>query len=74
MNLGCYFDLLSSGQHRGLGVHVSFVRSTTMDTWNEQQKAMMKAGGNGRLKAFLLEHIGEEYKSMTIAQKYNTKA
>lgn len=26
-----------SGRHRALGVHISFVRSVTMDSWSEKQ-------------------------------------
>ncbi|CAD7954789.1 unnamed protein product [Amoebophrya sp. A25] len=71
VNLGCYFCLLCSGQHRGLGVHISFVRSITMDTWSDKQKASMKLGGNARLKRVLLEHgVNPESK---ISEKYGTK-
>uniref|UniRef100_A0A7S3NPX0 Arf-GAP domain-containing protein n=1 Tax=Aureoumbra lagunensis TaxID=44058 RepID=A0A7S3NPX0_9STRA len=38
-----------SGFHRGLGVHISFVRSMTMDSWSEKQIQMMKCGGNKQL-------------------------
>lgn len=35
-----------SGIHRGLGVHLSFVRSITMDSWTDKQLASMRVGGN----------------------------
>lgn len=69
---GCYISLESSGVHRSLGVHVSFVRSTTMDSWKPSQLKMMELGGNAKLKAFFKEHNVPE--SMAIAQKYNTRA
>ncbi|CAD7946434.1 unnamed protein product [Amoebophrya sp. A120] len=72
VNLGCYFCLLCSGQHRGLGVHISFVRSITMDTWSDKQKASMQKGGNARLKK-ALEDNGVSA-SGKINEKYNTKA
>ena len=41
--------------HRGLGVHLSFVRSITMDAWKswKPEKLMqMQKGGNGNALAF----------------------
>ncbi|KAG2326549.1 hypothetical protein Bca52824_009277 [Brassica carinata] len=42
-----------SGKHRGLSVHISFVRSITMDSWSEIQIKKMESGGNERLNSFL---------------------
>lgn len=58
-----------SGVHRGLGTHISFVRSVTMDSWSSQQLAIMKLGGNQACHDFLLKHgittrdIRERYSS-----------
>jgi len=54
ISFGIYLCMDCAGRHRGLGVHVSFVRSTTMDTWTEQQKKRMSAGGNCRFREFLM--------------------
>ena len=56
--------------HRSLGVHVSFVRSATMDTWTAAQFAMMRAGGNDKQKKFF-DKYGVA-KSTPAREKYNT--
>jgi len=53
VNHGVFLCLSCSGIHRSLGVHVSFVRSATMDSWTTEQLNSMRAGGNGRMNAFL---------------------
>ena len=53
VNLGCFVCLTCSGIHRSLGVHVSQVRSTTLDTWTPEQVAFVEGvGGNDRCNAF----------------------
>ena len=71
VNLGSYFCLDCSGQHRGLGVHLSFVRSIDMDKWKEKQLKSMELGGNARLKA-LFDKYG--LTNMSIVEKYNSQA
>lgn len=61
-----------SGKHRGLGVHISFVRSVTMDSWSEIQIKKMQAGGNERLNSFLAQYgIPKE---TDIVSKYSSNA
>ncbi|KAJ2804561.1 Zn finger-containing GTPase- Activating Protein for ARF, partial [Coemansia furcata] len=52
VSLGTFFCLNCSGQHRGLGVHLSFVRSITMDKWTPEQIKRMERGGNANAVAF----------------------
>eukprot|EP00439_Symbiodinium_sp_Y106_P000377 s2421_g1.t1 len=50
---GTLMCLECSGQHRSLGVHLSFVRSIQMDSWTEKQiAAMEKSGGNQKFIDF----------------------
>merc|ERR1712083_1044826 len=40
------------GIHRNMGVHISFIRSTTLDGWSAIQLKRMRNGGNAKLKLF----------------------
>lgn len=70
VSFGIFMCLECSGRHRALGVHISFVRSVTMDSWTEKQISMMKAGGNDKCNAFLSQH--GVAKNTAIAIKYNS--
>lgn len=47
-----------SAHHRSMGVHISFVRSTSMDNWNIGHLRNVKVGGNGNARAFFREKRG----------------
>ena len=55
INHGIFVCLECSGVHRGLGTHLSFVRSSTMDgwtNWKPEKLRQMQVGGNRRARLY----------------------
>ena len=57
VNHGIFRCLNCSGIHRSLGVHISFVRSATMDSWSPAQLKNMQMGSTGRMTRFLVRGV-----------------
>jgi hypothetical protein len=53
---------------------MSFVRSTTLDSWTEEQLQTMSVGGNQRGRTFFKQHGWDEVGSDKIEAKYSSRA
>ncbi|KAF2477469.1 ArfGap-domain-containing protein [Lindgomyces ingoldianus] len=77
--LGIFMCLSCSGVHRGLGVHISFIRSITMDAFKGAELVRMAAGGNKPFQDFFNTHPSNTKESRTfeessIQERYDSEA
>lgn len=61
INLGVFVCIRCSGLHRQVGVHITQVRSCTMDLWEPHQIANMQAMGNAKGRAIYEALLPPDY-------------
>ncbi|PSS24680.1 ADP-ribosylation factor GTPase-activating protein AGD5 [Actinidia chinensis var. chinensis] len=61
VNLGIFICMQCSGIHRSLGVHISKVRSATLDTWLPDQITVIQSMGNEKSNSYWEAELPPKY-------------
>eukprot|EP00759_Apiculatamorpha_spiralis_P048303 PhF_6_TR43572/c0_g1_i1/m.66920/K12493/ARFGAP2_3; ADP-ribosylation factor GTPase-activating protein 2/3 len=56
LTYGVFICMDCSARHRGMGVHITFVRSAVLDSWKPEDAYRMALGGNGEARKYFKQH------------------
>ncbi|KAL7229660.1 hypothetical protein ACSBR2_008215 [Camellia fascicularis] len=74
VNLGIFICMQCSGIHRSLGLHISKVRSATLDTWLPEQVAFIQSMGNEKSNSYWEAELPPNYDRVGIENFIRTNA
>jgi len=71
---GIWLCVNCAAVHRRMGTHISFVRSSILDRWNQDQLMHMMVGGNRKAYSYFKQHGWMEENADKRTAKFTSKA